>query len=92
MIKIVTPIKPNQCPICGGILKIVEVERTTYSLNEYGRKESYLQEDFYDAFLQCTKCGNKLDVEKHGNYFCPKKVLPEVKFEIHDYNPFQINK
>lgn len=91
MIKLVTPVKWNRCPCCGGKLKLVEVERLSFDIDENGMKDKYMSEDFYDAFLECTKCKHQMDVEKHGMHYLPKKTLPEVKFEIKDYNPFQID-
>lgn len=89
MIKLITPLRPNQCRICGGRLRLVEVERCSYILDERGTKDNFMQEDFYDAYLQCTSCGCTMDTEKHGLHYCPKKILPEVQFEIKNYNPFQ---
>lgn len=92
MIRLVTPLKPNQCRVCGAPMKLVELERSSYILNELGEKIEYLQEEFYEAYLQCTRCGSTMDVVKRGNRFYPKKVLPEVKFEITEYNPFQLKR
>lgn len=94
MITLVAPARPNQCIVCGGNLRLIEIERSSYELNERGEKKEYLHEDFYDAYLKCDKCGSVLDVEKHGNRYCQKRILPEVKFgkpELKDFNPFQIS-
>lgn len=90
MIRLVSPLKPNQCRVCGAMMKLVEVERCSYVLNEYGEKVDFLSDEFYEAHLQCTRCGSIMDVEKRGLRYYPKKVLPEIKFEITNYNPFQI--
>lgn len=80
---------PNQCPVCGGPLSLIEVERSKYSLTLTGRKQDY-KEEFYDACLVCDVCNTIYDADKKGEHFFIKKQLPEIKFEIKAYNPFQI--
>lgn len=91
MINMIEPYRINKCPCCGGRMKLVEVERVSFDIDEKGMKDRYMSEDFYDAFLECIKCKHQMDVEKRGMHYVPKKTLPEVKFEIKDYNPFQID-
>lgn len=89
MERLMTRLLPNQCPICGGPLSLVEVERSKFSLTLTGRKQDY-EEEFYDACLVCDVCNSTFDADKKGEHFFIKKQLPEVKFEIKAYNPFQI--
>ena len=46
MITLVAPARPNQCIVCGGNLRLIEIERSSYELNERGEKKEYLHEDF----------------------------------------------
>lgn len=89
--RLMTKILPNQCPICGGPLSLIEVERSRFSLTLTGKKQRYDGEEFYDAYLECDVCHSSFDADKKGDHFYIKKELPEVKFEIKAYNPFDIS-
>lgn len=87
--KIFRKIKPDECPICLGKLKLFEMEIETSTLTFAGQKDEIVENE-YSALLICDDCNSSFPVEKRGDCWRIKPILPKVKKELRQYNPFQI--
>ena len=92
MRKLMTRLRPNQCPICMGTLSLTEIEKNTFPLNENGARDNFFEQDYYDIYLTCDECGHRFEADKKGEFFFIKRDLPEVKLEENNkmisFNPF----
>lgn len=89
MKKIFRKLKPDECPICLGKLKLFEMEIETSKLTPIGQKGDVV-DNGYSSLLICDDCNSSFPVDKRGDCYKIKSTLPRVKRELKDYNPFQI--
>lgn len=87
--KIFRKLKPDECPICLGKLKLFEMEIETSTLTFLGQKDEVVDTG-YSALLICDDCNSSFPVEKRGDCWRIAPTLPRVKRELKNYNPFQI--
>lgn len=89
MKRIFRKLKPDECPICLGKLKLFEMEIETSKINAFGQKDDSV-ENGYSALLVCDECNSSFPVDKRGDCYKIKSTLPRIKKELKNYNPFQI--
>lgn len=63
-------IKNNECPHCGKIMQLVDIDITVNAIDSDGKilsgiKDSKTGNQF---FLYCTSCKTKYDTEKYGQF------------------------
>lgn len=94
MIKPIKYLNRNQCPDCEGELKLIETDVLVTDVSKDGIPNYTFTEvtegGYYDAILQCKKCGNKYRADKVGLHFFIARSTPQIKFDIKEYNPFLV--
>lgn len=69
-------LRENQCPKCGKLLQLVDIDLTVHAIDNDGRILSGINDSKSSTnfFLYCHNCKTKYQTEKHGQFVRIKKA------------------
>lgn len=76
-------LKENECPKCGKLLQLVDIDITVNSVDSDGRILSGINDSKTGNrfFLYCSQCKTKYDTQKIGQFVRIRRKLESLKIE-----------
>lgn len=89
MIKVVSKLRENECPICNSKLICLEQEASVFNVNDNGTLDPYYNsfDSFYKCILYCRKCKNEYDAIIKNNMVHRVLKSDNTLYQIQN-NPF----
>lgn len=81
-------LKENECPKCGKLMQLVDIDISVNSVDSDGKILSGIGDNKSGNrfFLYCTNCKTKYDTEKHGQFVKIKRK----QLQLNVSNPFYL--
>lgn len=76
-------LKENECPNCGKIMQLVDIDISVNAIDSDGRILSGINDNKTGNifFLYCSHCKSKYQATKHGQFVRIKRKLDLLKIE-----------